>query len=156
MDFVHGVATIGLEIYEQCSNLDVIFVPIGGGGLASGLGLLYENLRKDGRPQIIGVQPSRSRPIYEYFHYGKILSKPRPTTASCLEGEPESGAIILESGRRILSDIVIISEDDIHRATATLTSRNVFVEPGAAAGYAAYLRYGSGDNHTGIVLTGTI
>jgi threonine dehydratase len=151
---LHGVATIGLELHEDDPNLDMIFVPIGGGGLAAGLGTVYESLRGAGKPRIVGVQPSGSRPIYEFFHHGRILSEPQPTVAACLAGEPESGAIILDIGRRVLSDIIVVTDAEIRDATARLASRGVFVESGAAAGYAAYLRSAGTGGRTGVILTG--
>jgi threonine dehydratase len=154
-EFLHGVATIGSELHEDDPDLDVIYVPIGGGGLAAGLGLFYRALNGIRRqPRIVGVQSSRSRPLYEHFHHGRIFSEPRPTAADCLAGEPETGAIILEIDRKVLSDVVLVTDREILDAVARLASRGILVEPGAAAGYAAYLRYADANDRTGVILTG--
>ncbi|WNM35022.1 pyridoxal-phosphate dependent enzyme [Streptomyces sp. Li-HN-5-11] len=153
-EFLHGVATIGLELHEDDPDLDVIYVPIGGGGLAAGVGLFYTALNGIRQPRIVGVQSSRSRPIYEHFHHGRIFSEPRSTAADCLAGEPEAGAIILEIDRKVLSDIVLVTDGEILEAAARLASRGILVEPGAAAGYAAYLRYADANDRTGVILTG--
>ncbi|MDQ0683761.1 threonine dehydratase [Streptomyces achromogenes] len=153
-EFLYGVATIGLELHQARPDLEVIYVPMGGGGLAAALGTFYAELRGTGRPRIIGVQASRSRPIYEHFHHGRILSTPRATAAACLDGEPETGAIILEIGRKVLTDVVVVTDDDILEAVADLARAGVLVEPGAAAGYAAYLRHAEPVDVAGVILTG--
>ncbi|AVV42698.1 hypothetical protein C6376_15975 [Streptomyces sp. P3] len=154
-EFLYGVATIGLELHRARPDLEVIYVPIGGGGLAAALGTFYAGLRGTGRPHIIGVQSARSRPVYEHFHHGRILSTPRATAAACLEGEPEAGAIILDIGRKVLTDVVVVTDDEILEAVARLARVGVLVEPGAAAGYAAYLGHANAADPSGVILTGT-
>ncbi|MFD9390611.1 pyridoxal-phosphate dependent enzyme [Streptomyces sp. NPDC060000] len=153
-EFLYGVATIGLELHEAQPDLEVIYVPIGGGGLAAAVGTFYAALGARKRPRIIGVQSSQSRPIYEHFHHGRILSTPESTAAACLEGEPEAGAIILDIGRQVLTDVVVVTDDDILEAVARLACMGVLVEPGAAAGYAAYLRHTTAVDLAGVILTG--
>jgi threonine dehydratase len=163
-DFVHGLGTITLELLDEHPDLDVLFLPIGGGGLAAGVGTAYAALPEIKGPRIIGVQPVNSRPIYECFHHGQMITtEPMPTTATCLAGEPEKGAIIMDIFRSVLSDIVLVTDEEIDLARERLASFGITVEPGAAAGYAAYL--GSTDSgamvsrgdtaeKTGVILTG--
>jgi threonine dehydratase len=165
-EFVYGLGTIALEIIDEHPDLDVLFLPMGGGGLAAGVGTVYAALKGVKKPRIIGVQAEKSRPIYDCFHYGRITAQPGPTAATCLAGDLEEGAIIVDILRSVLSDVVLVSDAEIILATERLASFGVMVEPGAAVGYAAHLRsIGSGgggvrlegpevDEKVGIILTG--
>lgn len=160
-DFVHGLGTIGLELLDEQPDMRVLFLPVGGGGLAAGVGTLYATLSGIPRPRIVGVQAENSRPIYDCFHHGRIIAEPGPTTATCLAGEPENGAIIMDIMHSVLADVVLVSDAEIVLATERLASFGIAVEPGAAAGYAAYLRSvrfsrsaRSVDQKTGVILTG--
>jgi threonine dehydratase len=165
-DFVHGLGTMVLELADEHPDLDVVFVPVGGGGLAAAVGTIYAALKSVKRPRIVGVQAENSRPIYDCFHYGRMITRPGPTTAGCLAGDPEEDAIILDVLRSVLSDVVLVSDTEIISATERLASFGVMVEPGAAAGYAAYLKSTcpatattgpakpDGDEKAGVIVTG--
>ncbi|MGP3921048.1 pyridoxal-phosphate dependent enzyme [Nonomuraea sp. 10N515B] len=156
-DFLHGLGTIVLELHDQHPDLDTLFLPVGGGGLAAAVGTAYAALPEVKKPTIIGVQAANSRPIYDFFHFGRIITDAAPTMADCLAGEPEANAIILDVAKSVLSDVVLVSESEIELATKQLVSYGITLEPGAAAGYAAYLAAIGGDGVTGkvgVMLTG--
>ncbi|WP_187415057.1 pyridoxal-phosphate dependent enzyme [Nonomuraea sp. PA05] len=156
-DFLHGLGSIVLELHDQHPDLDTLFVPVGGGGLAAAVGTAYAALPEAGKPRIIGVQAANSRPIHDFFHFGRSTAEASPTMADCLAGEPEADAIILDVARSVLADVVLVSEPEIELATKHLASYGITVEPGAAAGYAAHLAAIGGDGvtgKTGVLLTG--
>lgn len=138
--FAYGVGTVGCEIVEQV-RASVIYVPVGGGGLATGVGLALEVLPTPERPRLIGVQSSASPFVYEHFHFGKISSDGwSQSVADCLVGDLETDALILDVAHQILNDVVLVDDRELIRAQATLRREGIDVEVGAAAGYAALLK----------------
>jgi len=136
---IAGVATETLEIVEARPDVDVIVVPIGGGSGAAGACLVARTL---GRPvEVIGVQ-SEAAPAAFRSWQAKALVEGKMETAA--EGLATRTAFDLP--QRILwdqlDDFVLVSEDDLQRATRLMleTTRNL-VEPAGAAAVAALLRH---------------
>lgn len=135
---ITGVATETLEVVEQQPDVDVIVVPVGGGSGAAGACLVARAL---GRPvEVIGVQ-SESAPAAFRSWQARRLVEDRMETAA--EGLATRTAF--ELPQRILweqlDDFVLVSEDDLQRATRLMleTTRNL-VEPAGAAAVAGLLR----------------
>ncbi|MEV8634894.1 PLP-dependent lyase/thiolase [Streptosporangium sp. NPDC051023] len=157
--FVHGVGTIGIELAAQV-DVGTVYLPIGGGGLASGVGLALGLLPAEHRPRVVGVQPTASPFVYEHFHFGRVLSTTSaPSVADCLTGDLEHGAKILEVARDVLADVLLVDDQEIIEAWERLRAHGVHVEPGAAAGYAGALkdsRSRLGDERACVLLTGGV
>lgn len=155
--FIYGVASVGLEI-SDLMHFTSVYVPIGGGGLASGVGLALETASFSRRPRLIGVQASSSPFVYEYFHQGNIATWSwSQSVADCLVGDLEKDAIILKVAHRVLDDVLLVEDDEILLAQAALDQDGIEVEAGAAAGYAAFAKeYPAGRLHpcSCIILTG--
>ena len=71
MDVIHGQGTVALEILKQNSHIDYIFVPVGGGGLVSGIALYAKLARPD--VKIIGCQPVNDCCLYECVKANKVV-----------------------------------------------------------------------------------
>jgi threonine dehydratase len=150
---IAGQGTIALEMLEAVPGLDTLIVPIGGGGLISGIAVAAKSQKPDLR--IIGVQAE----LYPSM-YNAIKDKHLPMRGDTLaEGIAVKvpGRITTEIIRDLVDDIVLVTEDQIERAVAMLISiEKTVVEGAGAAGLAAILAQPesfSGRN-VGLVLSG--
>jgi len=127
---IAGQGTIGLEILEQCAP-DCVIVPIGGGGLISGVATATKSLRPE--TAIIGVQAANAPAMYQSCELRELTSVPaRGTIAEGIAvGEPctRTLEIILER----VDDIVTVAERDIARAILELLEHHRLVAEGAGA-----------------------
>jgi len=116
---ISGQGTIGLEIAEQLDELETVVLPIGGGGLASGISLALRAVRPGLR--IVGVQAAGTRPGGSGYTIadGIAVKEPGELTMSIL-GET-------------LDDIVIVEDEQIAEAIVLLAERTKFVVEGAGA-----------------------
>ena len=150
---IAGQGTIAAEMLDAVPSLDTIVVPIGGGGLISGVAVAARALKPD--LHIIGVQAQFYPSMYNAV-YGKELPARGDTLAEGIAVK-SPGKITTEIIRRLVDDIVLVTEDQIERAVATLISiEKTVVEGAGAAGLGAVLaspeRF-SGCN-VGLILTG--
>jgi threonine dehydratase len=150
---IAGQGTIALEMLEAVPDLDTLVVPIGGGGLISGIAVMAKSLKPSLR--IIGVQAR----LYPSM-YNAVKAEQLPMRGDTLaEGiaVKAPGRITTPMVRDLVDDIVLVREDQIERAVATLISiEKTVVEGAGAAGLAAILAFPerfSGRN-VGLVLTG--
>jgi threonine dehydratase len=123
---IAGQGTIGLELAEQVPGLDTVLIPIGGGGLASGISLALRALKPDLR--IVGVQAAGTLPGGPGFTIadGIAVKRPGDLTMSILE--------------RTLDEIVSVNDEEISEAIVVLLERTKLVVEGAGAvGVAALL-----------------
>jgi threonine dehydratase len=138
-DVIAGAGTIGLEVVEAMPTLDVIVIPLGGGGLASGVGLAV----KAAAPQatIVGVEVEASSPFTLSLEAGRITEiTPRPSLADGLVGNLEAGAMTFALVKQVVDYVVTISEDELARAMKGLaTEERLIVEGAGAAAVAAIM-----------------
>lgn len=142
-DIVIGQATLGLEVLDQVPDTDVIVVPIGGGGLASGIAAAVRarKLEAGGRDvRVIGVQAEHSAPFPPSLSAGRRISvNARPTIADGI-AVATPGELTFELVEQLVDDVVTVSEDDIARAILLLIERaKLVVEPAGATPVAAIL-----------------
>ncbi|HET6614688.1 MAG TPA: threonine ammonia-lyase, partial [Dehalococcoidia bacterium] len=135
---VAGQGTVAVEIYEDARDVDVLLVPVGGGGLAAGIGIAARAYWP--HAAIIGVQVEAAQGVRRSLDGGSIATQPpRPTIA---EGVAVSGPgeVTFPILQRVLDDVVIVDEDDIAQAMVLLMERSKLVVEGAGAlGAAAIL-----------------
>jgi threonine dehydratase len=123
---IAGQGTIGLELAEQVDDVDTVLVPIGGGGLASGIALALRAVRP--RIRIVGVQAKGTLPGGSGYTIadGIAVKKPGELTTSILDD--------------VLDDVVAVDDDEISEAIVLLLERTKLVVEGAGAvGVAALL-----------------
>ena len=133
-DDPHGLAgagTLGLELVEQCPELDALFVAIGGGGLMTGVTCAVKALRP--RTRIFGVDLAEGPGMGPALAAGKPVPVKRPKTLADGLAAPFVGAIPLEAARKHLEAIVLVSEEQIADAMRALFERARLVAEGAGA-----------------------
>jgi threonine dehydratase len=153
-DTIAGQGTIALELFDQVPNLRTIVVPIGGGGLISGIALAA-TLRPDIR--IIGVEASASPAMIAAIEGDGVTEiVVAPTLADGLAGNLEPGSVTVDLVRRHVADIVTVSEDEIIDAIRFLVREHgLIVEGSGAVGVAALLQNRVAlDGATAVLLTG--
>lgn len=128
---IAGQGTIGLEILEQTPEVEAVIVPIGGGGLISGIATAIKEKRPNVR--IYGVQTLAAPAMAESFRAGELVD--RPSERSVAEGisVKRPGAITFEHVRRYVDDIETVSEDEIRAAIVRLLETGKTLTEGAAA-----------------------
>ena len=151
---IAGQGTVGLELLEQEPDLDTVVVPVGGGGLISGIATVVSELRP--RCQVIGVQSAACPSMVD------ALAE-RTTATSDIAGLAD-GISVKNAGwlttpivRALVEDIVLVDEEQIERGVALyLEIEKTVAEGAAAAGLAALLTYPERfrGRRVGLVLTG--
>jgi threonine dehydratase len=135
---VAGQATIGLELAEQVPDVETAVIPIGGGGLASGIALALRSVKPDVR--IVGVQAEGTLPGGSGYTIadGIAVKKPGELTMSILD--------------RVLDDIVSVGDEEISEAIVLLLERTKLVVEGAGAVSVAALLAGKVGGGSGTVV----
>jgi threonine dehydratase len=133
-----GGGTVGLELVEQIANLDTVIVPVGGGGLVTGIAAAVKALVPGSR--VIGVEPELAPSVRRALDAGDVVSvELGPTIADALKA-PSALPNSLEGCRTLVDDVGLVSEDEIVEAMRFVYSRaKLACEAGAAAGVAALL-----------------
>jgi threonine dehydratase len=138
---VAGQATVAVELERQLKEIDAIFVPIGGGGLISGIG----GYTKETQPgvKIIGCQPENSAVMYESINAGKILDIPsKPTISDGTAGGIEENSITFDLCRKYVDDYILVSEEAIIEAIRLIINKQqVLVEGAGALTTASFLKH---------------
>jgi threonine dehydratase len=150
---IAGQGTIALEMLQAVPQLDTLVVPIGGGGLISGIAVAARAIKPELR--IVGVQAELYPSMYNVIK-GEHLPMRGDTLAEGIAVK-SPGRITIEIIRRLVDDIVLVTEDQIERAVAMLIAiEKTVVEGAGAAGLAAVLaapeRFAG--RNVGLVLTG--
>ncbi|HEV3040843.1 MAG TPA: threonine/serine dehydratase [Candidatus Angelobacter sp.] len=137
---IAGQGTIGLEILEDLADVEVVLVPIGGGGLMSGIATA---LKESGaKVKVIGVEPEFAADAQASLRSGKIQSVSAESTLKTFADGLRSqsiGPINFEHVRKYVDDIITVSEHEIRQAMRHLLfSARILAEPsGAVTGAAA-------------------
>jgi threonine dehydratase len=130
-DIICGQGTIGIEIIEDLPLVDMVIVPVGGGGLISGIATA---LSSPGRNvKIIGVQAEACPAAYSSFHEGvSKFSKPQKSVADGIL-VPRAGTLTLPVMKSLVDDIVLVSEKEIIDAMLLLLERKKVIAEGAGS-----------------------
>jgi threonine dehydratase len=140
-DVIAGAGTIGLEILEATAELDVVVIPLGGGGLASGMGLAIKAAAPGAT--IVGVEVEASSPFTQSLEAGRITEiTPRPSLADGLVGNLEPGSMTFSLVKQVVDRLVTVSEDDLARAMKGLATEERLIVEGAGAAAAAAILAG--------------
>ena len=134
---VAGQGTVALEILAQSGDLDVVIVPVGGGGLISGVATAIKAARPNVR--VIGVEPAGAPTMRTSLDAGSPQTITVKTVADGL-ASPTVGEMNLDVVKRHVDDVVLVSEDEILAAMRDLfVYSKLVVEPAGAAGVAGLL-----------------
>lgn len=140
---IAGQGTIGLEILEDLYDVDNIIVPIGGGGLISGIALAIKSINPT--IKVIGVQAQNVHGMAASFFAGNITTTERAAPGGRLWCFSPS-QITYEIVRQLVDNIVLVSEDEIRNSIIALIQRNKVVTEGAGALACAALLSGKLDS----------
>jgi threonine dehydratase len=137
---IAGQGTLALEMLETGSGIGTLLVPIGGGGLISGVAVAAKTLLPS--IQIIGVQSERYPAAHHAFHGLDLSDVPDGDTVADGIAVKSPGALTMELIRRHVDDIVLVREEDIEQAIFMLAEiEKTVVEGAGAAGVAAVIRH---------------
>ncbi|MRG88116.1 threonine ammonia-lyase [Salinibacillus xinjiangensis] len=131
-----GQGTIGLEILEQLDHVDVVVVPIGGGGLISGILTAIKQTKP--KVKVIGVEPETANDTYLSLKNKKITAIPGTTTIADGLRTSQPGSMTFPVLQKFLDDLVLVSEEEIKRAQFLVMERmKQLIEPSSAVTVAA-------------------
>lgn len=136
---IAGQGTLALELLEQVPAIEVLLVPVGGGGLISGMALWAKAINPQIR--IIGIQPAASAAMMAALQAGAVVVAPdAPTLADGLAGNIEPNTITFNYVRDLVDSLVAVSEAAIAAAMRWLINEHhLIVEGSGAVGVAALL-----------------
>ncbi len=139
-DVIAGGGTVGLEIVEDLSDVDVVLVPVGGGGLASGVATAVTALRPSAA--VVGVEPELAADARDSLAAGTVVAWPvEQTYRTIADGlRTHLSELTLAHLSTRLDGIVTVSEDEIRATVGRLArSARLVAEPSGAVAAAAYL-----------------
>jgi threonine dehydratase len=155
-DVVAGQGTLGLELLDDVPDLAKVIVPVGGGGLASGVAIAIKSARPE--VEIVGVQAETVAPFPASLQAGAPVEAPQALTIADGIAVKRPGKLTLELIARWVDDVVVVAEDDIAEAMVMLMEKAKLVVEGAGAvGVAALLAGVTGaakEGSTVVVLSG--
>lgn len=134
---VAGQATVALEIFQELPDVEMLVVPVGGGGLVNGTGIVARALAPGAR--VVGVQTHETAAMHASLAAGTLCCPPQgPTLCEGLSGETDARS--LELARRVVDEVVLVSEASVRRAMRWLfVEEGVVAEGSAAVAVAALL-----------------
>jgi len=153
---IAGGGTVALEILEQAGDVDLLVVPIGGGGLISGAAIAMRALSP--KTRIIGVEPTGACGMRQSLDAGRALHISSPSSIADGLAAPMAGEHTFEVISRYVDDVVLVSDDEIMSAMTLLLSRGKLLSEGAGAAATAAMITGripvDGSEHAVVVLSG--
>ena len=135
---IAGQGTAALELIEDAGELDALVVPVGGGGLMAGSATAAKGLLPDIR--MVGVEPEAGDDTKRSLQAGERVSIPVPRTIADGQAASIPGAMTFDINRRLVDEIVLVSDEEIRDALRFAVDRlKLVMEPSGATGIAALL-----------------
>jgi len=146
-DVIAGQGTCGVEIAKQLTDVDAVFIAVGGGGLISGVATFLKSVNPS--LAVVACQPAASAVMTESVKAGKILDLPStPTLSDGTAGGIEADAITFDICRESTDEFVVVSEEQIAEAMrGFIDSHHMLAEGAAGVAIAGLLA--SGDKYKG-------
>jgi threonine dehydratase len=155
-DVVAGQGTLGLELLEDVPDLAKVIVPLGGGGLTSGVAVAIKAARPE--VDIVGVQVETVAPFPESLRRGEPVDAPQALTIADGIAVKRPGRLTLDLIGRLVDNVVVVPEDDVAEAMVLLLEKAKLVVEGAGAVGVAALLAGAteapAEGSTVVVLSG--
>jgi threonine dehydratase len=130
-----GQGTVGLELQQQCPDLDTLLVAVGGGGLIGGLAGWYT-----GKIKLIGVEPEGAPTLANAQHAGRPVDSPAGGIAADSLAPKRVGELMFPIAQKYVEKVILVSDGEITQAQKILWSvLRIVTEPGGAAAFAALL-----------------
>jgi len=135
---VAGQGTVGLELLEDVPDLNAIIVPVGGGGLISGISIAAKTLNP--KLRIVGVQSEGAPAVYRSWRAGKIVEVDSVNTVADGLAARKPLDLTFRIIKRYVDTVLLVSEEEIGEAVlALLHNAHILAEPSGAASLAALL-----------------
>lgn len=138
---IAGQGTVGLEILEDCGDVDLVLVPCGGGGIISGVAAAIK--LSGSKAKVIGVEPELANDAQQSFRKGEIVQLSAERVSRTLADGLRTqsvGPINFEHIRHYVDDMLAVSEDEIRAAMRLMaTSAHLVAEPSGSVAFAAWL-----------------
>ena len=152
-DVIAGQGTIGLEILEQMPDVEAVIVPIGGGGLATGVSTLAKLLNP--KIKVIGVEPAGANCMQESFKNGKVTTLPSVNTIADGTAVKTPGSNIFPYIKKNLDDIITVEDDELIVAFLDMVENHkMIVENSGLLTVAALKHLGVKDKRVVSILSG--
>lgn len=142
-DVIAGQGTIALELAEQVPDMDAVIVPIGGGGLISGIAYTLKNLNPN--VKIYGVQASGAPSMLNSIHDAHIETLDSVFTIADGIAVKQPGSITYDLCSKYVDEIVTVTDDEISAAILALMEQHKLVTEGAGAVAVAAAMFGKMD-----------
>ena len=153
---VAGQGSCGVEIAKQLSEVDAVFVAVGGGGLISGVGGFLKSVNPS--LKLYACQPAASAVMTESVKAGRILDMPSEKTLSDgTAGGIEAGAITFDLCRELVDDYVVVTEEEIADAMRSfIDAQHMLLEGAAGVALAGMMKKGQDvvDENVVVVICG--
>lgn len=130
-EVIAGQGTIGIEILEQIDELDAVIVPIGGGGLISGVAYAIKQLRPE--VKVYGVQAERAAAMAQSVKAGEIITLTGVSTFADGIAVKHPGNTTFDMISKYVDEVVTVSEDEIATAILALIEKQKLIAEGAGA-----------------------
>ena len=139
LEIIAGAASCGVEIIEQVPDVEVLVVPIGGGGLISGVASAVKQMRPGVR--VFGVEPTGADSMFQSLRLGRpVVLDGGPTTIADGLASPYAGEVCFDIVRQLVDEVVLVTDEEIAAAMPLLLTRTkILAEPAGAASIAALL-----------------
>lgn len=140
-DIIAGQGTVGLEIVEQCPHMTTVYVPVGGGGLVSGVAAAVKRLAPSAR--VVGVEPAGAPKMTRSLAAGAPATLDRIDSIADGLLAVRPGDITFAHVRELVDEVVTVTDDEIRAAMRFLVQHSKMVaEPSGAASVAGAMRLG--------------
>jgi threonine dehydratase len=135
---IAGQGTVGLEIYEDLRDVDLVFCPVGGGGLIAGVALAMKHLNPG--IQVIGVEAEGAQSMYLSLRLGRIESMNGMSTIADGIAVKTPGELTFPMVQQYVDDLVTVTDEETGYAMFLLAQRaKLIAEPAGIVGMAAVL-----------------
>ena len=128
---IAGQGTIGLEIMNEMSDVDAVIVPIGGGGLISGVACAIKSISP--HVKVYGVQAAGAPSMFNAVHHGHMEALDKVSTIADGIAVKKPGEITYEMVKNYVDDIALVTEDEIAAAILALIEKQKMIAEGAGA-----------------------
>ncbi len=157
-DVISGSATIALEVLEQCPDIDTLLVPVGGGGLITGIGFAAKHINP--KIKVIGLQTSACVALMDSLRDNKCYTDYPSKSSVCDALVGGVGQIPFEMAKDCIDEVLEIGEENIIKHTALLMlNEKIIVEPSSAICISAILEHPAlfeGRNTAAIITGGNV
>ena len=140
VDVIAGQGTIGLEILNQIEDIDAIIVPIGGGGLISGIAYVIKSLKPN--VKVYGVQAEGATSMIDSTREGKVVRLDSVSTIADGIAVKQVGQKTFDLCNKYVDDIVVVSDEEISSAILALIEQHKMIAEGAGAVAVAAAMFG--------------